>query len=64
MSDEISLQELKAARDEGGDLLLIDVREPHELEISCLSDVVAIPMAEVPDRAAWIIWVRILVVIC
>ncbi len=64
MSDEISLQELQGARESGADLFLLDVREPHELEISCLTDVVAIPMAEVPDRLQEIPEDADIVVIC
>jgi len=64
MSDEMSLQELKEARDSGEGLFLLDVREPHELEISVLTDVVAIPMAEVPDRLEEIPQDVDIVVIC
>lgn len=47
---EITPQELKAEVERGENLLLIDVREPHELEISVLPNVVSIPLGEVEAR--------------
>ena len=46
----MNVNELKTELDDGRELLLLDVREPDELEISRLSEVIAIPMGEVPAR--------------
>ena len=46
----ISLQELNAALTSGEDLVLLDIREPFELEISKLENVVHIPMGELANR--------------
>jgi len=51
---EISVTELEARiRDDDGEVFLLDVREPYELEIADLDDqgAVSIPMGEVDDRA-------------
>jgi rhodanese-related sulfurtransferase len=45
----ITVQELKAWKDENKDFQLIDVREPYEVEI-CSIDGISIPMNEVPSR--------------
>jgi adenylyltransferase/sulfurtransferase len=42
--------ELKARLDRGERILILDVREPFELEISRLPEVVHIPMGQVPER--------------
>jgi adenylyltransferase/sulfurtransferase len=47
---EVTPLELKAEIESGADLLLVDVREPDELEISKLDNVVLIPMGELADR--------------
>lgn len=47
---EITPQELKAKRDQGESLIVLDIREPHELKISVLPDILHIPMAELTDR--------------
>lgn len=64
MANEVSLQELADERKQGKAQFLLDVREPDELEISKLSEVYAIPMAEVPDRLAEIPRDQDVVVIC
>ena len=50
MVEEISVEELKARLDAGGHPLVIDVREPHELEISRVDFARHLPMGEVPAR--------------
>lgn len=47
---EISVQDLKEALDSGGDLVVLDVREPWELDVARLDGTLDIPMNEVPDR--------------
>ena len=46
---EKSVSELKAMMDAHEDFQLIDVREPHEVDISTINAIL-IPMNEVPDR--------------
>ena len=47
---QIDPLELKSRLDNGNRLVLLDVREAFELEISCLPDVIHIPMNEVAAR--------------
>src|SRR2546426_485100 len=47
---EITAAELKAEWDRNPDLLVIDVREPHEYEIAHIDGSVLIPLGELPDR--------------
>ncbi len=47
---EITPDELKRRIDASEALVLLDIREPHELKISSLSDIVHIPMGEFTDR--------------
>lgn len=47
---EISVEELKARRDRGDSVVLVDVREPHEHAISDLPDAVKIPLGSLPQR--------------
>ena len=49
---EISPAELAARLQHGDDLLLVDVREPHELEISRLPGARLLPLGELPSRLA------------
>ena len=60
----ITPEELKAELDAGRDLLLLDVREDDELEVSRLDGVLHIPMNEIPDRIGEIDASRDIVVIC
>lgn len=50
--------------EQAGRVLLLDVREPHELEISRLPQAIHIPMGEVPARLDEIARGRTLVVLC
>jgi len=47
---EITAQELKGEWDRNPDLLVIDVREPHEYEIAHIDGAVLIPLGQLPDR--------------
>ena len=46
---ELSVEELKEARDRGEKLVLVDVREPREWAISDLPDSVKIPLGSLPE---------------
>ena len=46
---DISVEDLKALRDAGTDFVLIDVREPHEVEI-CELGGEGIPLGSLPQR--------------
>ena len=46
------------------DVILVDVREPDELELAALSSVVHIPMREIPQRLNELDRERSLVVMC
>lgn len=47
MSDEITVQELKKLFDNKEEFVLIDVREPHEQEISKINGSKLFPMSEI-----------------
>ncbi len=49
---EITSEQLKARLDAGDDVLLIDVREPHEVQICAIRPSTLIPLGEVPKRYA------------
>jgi len=61
---EMTVHELKTELDAGRDLLLLDVREPDELEISRLPGVIPIPMGEIPARHGELDRLADIVVIC
>jgi rhodanese-related sulfurtransferase len=61
---EISVGDLKALRDRGGDHVLLDVREPFELELARVAGSLDIPMAEVPARLGELPRDREIVVMC
>jgi rhodanese-related sulfurtransferase len=46
---ELTVEELKAIRDRGDAVVLVDVREPREWEISDLPGSVKIPLATLPQ---------------
>jgi len=50
MSFEITVQELQAKQDTGTDFVLLDVREPEEVELVQLPNSVHIPMGDIPSR--------------
>jgi sulfur-carrier protein adenylyltransferase/sulfurtransferase len=48
---EITVEELQREREEkGGELVLIDVREPHEWEIAHIEGARLIPLSQLPER--------------
>ncbi|HEY6930062.1 MAG TPA: molybdopterin-synthase adenylyltransferase MoeB [Thermoanaerobaculia bacterium] len=47
---EISVEELKSLRDRRADFVLVDVREPHEIEISSFPESLKIPLGKLPER--------------
>jgi rhodanese-related sulfurtransferase len=64
MVRDIGPAEFVARRDRGDDLVLLDVREPWELEIASVTGIVHIPMNQVPDRLAELDPRRETVVLC
>lgn len=61
---EISVEELQARIEQGDDLVLLDVREPHETLICTIPNSTLIPMAQLPQRLDEIDPSRDLVVYC
>ncbi len=62
---EITVEELKARLDRGDRLSILDVREPHELQICRLDGVTLVPLGELPKRyaeldagAEWVVMCR------
>lgn len=51
-------------RRKAGDVVLLDVREPFELEICCFDEAVAIPLAALPERLDNLPRNQPLIVIC
>jgi len=51
MDFEITAEELKALREKGTKLVLLDVREPWEVETARIEGATFIPMGDVPLRA-------------
>jgi adenylyltransferase/sulfurtransferase len=47
---DISVEDLKKLKDENGDFVLVDVREPHEVEI-CEIGGTLIPLGQIAERA-------------
>lgn len=47
---EISPKELKNLLDTGANVVVLDIREPHELAISCLANHAHIPMGQLVER--------------
>mgnify|MGYP003386430865 CR=1 FL=1 len=50
VADQISVTDLKNAMDSGEHLVLLDVREPHELKICALNYTLHIPMGDLRFR--------------
>ena len=64
MVREIGPAEFVARREGGDDLVLLDVREPWELEIASVPGIVHIPMHLIPDRLGELDPPRETVVLC
>lgn len=61
---EMSVSELKRRIDAGEALVLLDVREPHELDTASLPFATAIPMGEVAERLDELPRDRTIAVLC
>jgi rhodanese-related sulfurtransferase len=60
----MTVTELRAALSAGRDLVVLDVREPEELELAALPGVLHIPMRLLPGRVAELPRDRDLAVLC
>jgi len=58
---EMTVSELAARR---GEVAVLDVREPWELEICRIADSIAIPLGSLPERSGELPLERTLVVVC
>jgi len=61
---EIEPTDLKNKIDNKDDFLLIDVREPSEIEISKIKESIHIPMAEIPNNIDQINSNKLVIVMC
>src|SRR5271165_1309142 len=50
MDYEIATEELKSLRDKAGNVTVLDVREPWEVEVAKIADSKHIPMGNIPAR--------------
>ncbi len=64
MVREISPAEFVARRERGEPMVLLDVREPHELAIASVPGILHIPMGEVPERLSELDPDQEIVVLC
>jgi rhodanese-related sulfurtransferase len=62
--NEISVTELATKHKAGEDFLLLDVREPDELEIASIPWATAMPMGDVPVRVAELPKDKTIAVLC
>ncbi len=61
---DVTVEELKARIDRGDDFDILDVREPHEVDIVRIEGTTVIPLGELPNRLAELDRSRDLVVHC
>jgi adenylyltransferase/sulfurtransferase len=61
---ELKVKDLAAARSRGDDLVLVDVREPHEWAFCHLDGAIHIPLRTLPDRLDELDRKRTLVIYC
>lgn len=61
---EVTPQELESLRRENSDLLILDCREPDELELAAMPGTLHIPMAQIPARLEELDPARDTVVVC
>jgi adenylyltransferase/sulfurtransferase len=61
---DVTVQQLKSRLDAGEDFVLLDVREPHELQICKIPSSTLIPMGEIPKRHGELDRSRDLIVYC
>ena len=62
--EQVSVTELRDRRAREEDFVLLDVREPFEVEFAALPDALSIPMGEIPGRLAEIPTDRPVLVLC
>jgi sulfur-carrier protein adenylyltransferase/sulfurtransferase len=62
--EEMTVEELKARLDRGDDVVVLDVREPHEVQICRIEGATLIPLGELPRRVEELDRDRDLVVQC
>jgi rhodanese-related sulfurtransferase len=62
--NEIDVAELKRRRDAGDDFVLLDVREPDEIETASIPWATLIPMGEIPERFGELPHDKTIVVMC
>lgn len=61
---EMAVEDLDRIRKSGGDPLVLDVREPHEVAICAIPDSLHIPMGSMPRRVGELPMDRDIVVVC
>ncbi|OUR77333.1 sulfurtransferase [Alphaproteobacteria bacterium 46_93_T64] len=61
---QINVQQLNEMRQNGDDLLLLDVREPNELDICSIKGSLTIPMTQIPQRFDELPRDKTLVIMC
>lgn len=61
---EMEVEDLDRIRQSGGDPLVLDVREVHEVAICAIPDSLHIPMGTVPQRVGELPMDRDIVVVC
>jgi len=64
MIQEISVGELKAARERGEKPLVLDVREDWEVQLARIPDVVHVPMNQLPARLGEFEREKAIIVMC
>jgi rhodanese-related sulfurtransferase len=64
MKDEISVTELARWREERDDVVVLDVREPMEVQIVAFPGALEVPMREIPARVGELPKDKTLAVIC
>jgi len=61
---QLSASELKKKMDQGEQLFLLDVREPHEFKYACITNSILIPLNQVPQRLDELDTDQEIIVIC
>jgi rhodanese-related sulfurtransferase len=62
--NEITVTELKRRHDAGDDFVLLDVREPDEIETASIPWATLIPMGDIPERFGELPHDKAIVVMC
>jgi len=61
---EITPEQVNALRGSGEDIVLLDVREPHEIALAAIAGSVNIPMGEIPARVQELDPEQHIVIVC